>query len=124
LVQDSLANHPKSVQRDFKWKYFLRSQESHCILAEICIWHLLFTEFETHLLDGNRILSHCVDSHVFLDYTAKHWTVHFRESNIKADAVIQSLLRICDTKFRSLHDLVLDRRMAEGVREGALLSMA
>ena len=96
LVQNSPVNHPKSAQRDFKWKYSLRPQESHRILAEICIWHLLFTEFETHPLNANRMLSHYVDSHIFLDYSAKHWTVHFHESDIKAKAVIQSLLRICD----------------------------
>src|SRR5277367_4201872 len=96
LVQNNLANHPKSVQRDFKWKYSLRPQESHRILAEICIWHLLFREFETHPLNANRMLSHYVDSHIFLDYSAKHWTVHFHESHVKVDGVIQSLLKICD----------------------------
>src|SRR5438034_6635353 len=96
LVHDSLANHPKSTERDFKWKYSLRPQESHCILAEICIWHLLFREFETHPLNIDSILSHYVDSHIFLDYSAKNWTIHFHKSHIEADAMIQSLLRICD----------------------------
>lgn len=96
LVQNNLANHPKSFQRDFKWKCSLRPQESHRILAEICIWHLLFTEFEAHPLNENGILSQYVDSHVFLNYSAKHWTVHFHESHFEGDAVIRSLLRICD----------------------------
>jgi ankyrin repeat domain-containing protein 50 len=96
LVQNNLANHPKSVQRDLKWKNSLTPQESHRILLEICIWHLLFTEFEDHPLNVNEILSRYVDSHVFLDYSAKHWTVHFHESHVKVDGVIQSLLRICD----------------------------
>ena len=91
LVQNSLANDPRS---DFKWKYSLVPQESHCVLADICIWHLLFTEFDTHPPGINKTLSHYVDSHVFLDYSAKHWTVHFNKSHIKADAVIKSLLTI------------------------------
>ena len=101
LVQNSLANDPKSVQSNFKWKYSLRPQESHRILAEICIWHLLFGEFETHPLNVNTSMSHYVDNHVFLDYSAKHWTVHFNKSYIEADAVIQSLLRICDASSNS-----------------------
>ncbi|KAN0068134.1 Ankyrin repeat-containing domain protein [Elaphomyces granulatus] len=101
LIQNSLANDHKSVQSNFKWKYSLRPQESHRILAEICIWHLLFGEFETHPLNVNTSMSSYVDSHVFLDYSSKHWTVHFNKSYIEADAVIQSLLRICDASSNS-----------------------
>ncbi|KAN0077702.1 hypothetical protein V8E54_006006 [Elaphomyces granulatus] len=101
LVQNTPANDGKSVQSNFKWKYSLRSQESHRILAEICIWHLLFGEFETHPLNVNTSMSHYIDNNVFLDYSAKHWTVHFNKSHIKANAVIQSLLRICDASSSS-----------------------
>ncbi|KAN0071934.1 ankyrin repeat-containing domain protein [Elaphomyces granulatus] len=101
LVQNSLANGPKSVQSNFKWKYSLRPQESHRILAEICIWYLLFGEFETHPLHVNTSISHYVDSHVLLDYSAKHWTVHFHRSHIKPNRVIQSLMRICDASSNS-----------------------
>jgi ankyrin repeat domain-containing protein 50 len=96
LVQSNQENGPKRVKRYFKWKRSLRPQESHHILAEICIWHLLFTEFETQPPIVNGTLSQYVDSHVFLDYSAKHWTIHFHRSHIKADVVIESLLRICD----------------------------
>ncbi|KAN0073559.1 hypothetical protein V8E54_008779 [Elaphomyces granulatus] len=96
-----VANGPKRVQSDFKWKYSLRPQESHRILAKICIWHLLFGEFEMHPLNLHRTLSQYVDDHAFLDYSAKHWTVHFHKSRIKANAVIPSLLRICDANLNS-----------------------
>ncbi|KAN0070262.1 ankyrin [Elaphomyces granulatus] len=101
LIQNSLTNDSKSLQGNFKWKYSLRPQESHRILAEICIWHLLFGEFETHPLNVNTSMSHYVDNHVFLDYSAKHWTVHFNKSYIESNAVIQSLLRICDASSNS-----------------------
>jgi ankyrin repeat domain-containing protein 50 len=97
LVQNNLENHPKSIQTDLKWKNSLTPQESHRILLEICIWHLLFTEFEEHPFNVNETLFQYVDSHIFLDYSAKHWTVHFHESHVKVDGVVQSLLRICDT---------------------------
>ncbi|KAN0073000.1 ankyrin [Elaphomyces granulatus] len=101
LVQNTPANDRESVQSNFKWKYSLRPQESHRILAEICIWHLLFGEFETHPLNVNTSMSHYIDGNIFLDYSAKHWTVHFNKSHINANAVIQSLLRICDASSSS-----------------------
>ncbi|KAN0070487.1 hypothetical protein V8E54_011356 [Elaphomyces granulatus] len=101
LIQNDIANDPESIQSNFKWKYSLRPQESHRILAEICIWHLLFGEFETYPLNVNTSMSHYVGGHVFLDYSAKHWTVHFNKSYIEADAGIQSLLRVCDASSNS-----------------------
>ncbi|RKK90395.1 hypothetical protein BFJ68_g16461 [Fusarium oxysporum] len=86
----------------FIWKSSLQPPESHRILCQICIWHLLFTEFETHPLDENLNesldgkVSHYLRDHVFLDYSAKNWAAHFRASGIKEDAVIESLRRICD----------------------------
>ncbi|RYP09068.1 hypothetical protein DL765_008590 [Monosporascus sp. GIB2] len=75
---------------------FVRPQESHRILSEICIRHLLFSEFETHSLKGDVGLSQYAESHVFLDYSAKNWAVHLRESQIDFNQVIESILRICD----------------------------
>jgi ankyrin repeat protein len=88
------------------WKSSLQPPESHRILCQICIWHLLFTEFETHPLeenldenpDGN--VSHYLRDHVFLDYSATNWAAHFRASGIEEDAVIDSLRRICDASSR------------------------
>jgi ankyrin repeat protein len=62
---------------------------------------LLFAEFKANSLDSEAMLSQCDGSHVFLDYSAKHWTTHLRESNIKVDnAVTQSMLSLCDASSR------------------------
>jgi ankyrin repeat domain-containing protein 50 len=96
LNSNNLANPHNSVCKNLRWEYSLYPQESHRILTEICIWHLLFTEFETDPLGENMILSQYVNNHIFLDYSAKNWATHFRKSYIKDDTVIQSLLRICN----------------------------
>ncbi|RFU74456.1 ankyrin repeat-containing [Trichoderma arundinaceum] len=70
-------------------------QESHRILAEICIWHLLFADFEVRLVDEIEV--YC-NSHVFLDYSAKNWTIHLCESLIGVkNPPTQSMLKLCDT---------------------------
>jgi ankyrin repeat domain-containing protein 50 len=96
LIQNNSPNPPDNVCRDLRWEYSLYPQESHCILTEICIWHLLFTEFEINPLSENKILSQYVNAHIFLDYSAKNWVTHFHKSHIKDDTVVQLLLRICN----------------------------
>ncbi|KAH7109488.1 hypothetical protein B0J13DRAFT_663639 [Dactylonectria estremocensis] len=80
------------------WKSSLQPPDSHRILFQICVWHLLFSEFETHPLDENLDgkVSHYLRGHVFLDYSATNWAAHFRASAIEDDVVIESLGRICD----------------------------
>ena len=100
LIQDGLSKSWGHYSQ-LKWKSSLQLQESHRILYQICIWHLLFTEFKTSPLGENGILSQYLDRHVFLDYSAKNWAAHFRASGIKDDEVIKSLLGICDANSTS-----------------------
>jgi hypothetical protein len=98
LVQNDRVNSPKGIHRDLKWKHSLRPQESHRILSEICIWHLLLAEFETHPLGENGSLSQYLEGHIFLEYSARYWAAHLRELQIEIqDAMTKSILRICDT---------------------------
>ncbi|KAH7124971.1 hypothetical protein B0J13DRAFT_531240 [Dactylonectria estremocensis] len=85
-----------------KWKYSLQPPVSHRVLCQICIWHLLFTEFETNPLEeySDDEVSHYLRGHVFLDYSATNWAAHFRASGIENDAVIESVWRICDATSR------------------------
>ncbi|KAK3358089.1 hypothetical protein B0T25DRAFT_176671 [Lasiosphaeria hispida] len=99
------ASSPQGAHGNLKWKYVLRPQESHCILAEICVWHLLLAEFETHPLDENGSLTQYAGDHIFLDYSAKNWATHFRELPAGTKKVMtESVLEICDTsshRFRT-----------------------
>ena len=101
LVQNDTANSSEGVHMDLKWKQLLRPQESHRILTEICIWHLLLEDFENGPLGKDRSLSQYVEDHIFLDYSAKHWAAHFRELEIEVQgAMTQSILRICEMSSR------------------------
>ena len=88
--------HRKSVHGDLKWKHSLRPKDSNRVLTEICVQYLLFSEFEANPLDNDAMLSQYAGSHIFLDYSAKHWTAHVLESN----AATQSMLRLCDTSSK------------------------
>jgi ankyrin repeat protein/nucleoside phosphorylase len=95
LLQDTLEKKPGAVERRYKLRRSLRLQESHSILAMICIQLLLFTEFEkAQILTGD--VRRLTDSHVFLDYTARYWTAHLLESDLKIDVMLRPLLMICD----------------------------
>lgn len=101
LVRNDTANSSEGVHIDLKWKHSLRPQESHRILTEICIWYLLLEDFENSPLGEDGSLSRYVEDYIFLDYSAKHWAAHFRESQIEVQsAMTQSILRICEMSSR------------------------
>jgi ankyrin repeat domain-containing protein 50 len=95
LVQDIEENIPGDIERRFEWRHSLKLQESHCILAMICIQYLLFPDFgRAQLLAGG--ICKLTDSYVFLDYSARYWTAHLLESELKTDAMLESLLMLCN----------------------------
>jgi len=101
LIRNDDKTHPQSVHTDPGWKHSLRPQDSHQILTEICMQHLLFAELEAHPLENDAMLSQYVGSHVFLDYSAKHWTTHLHGSNMEVDdAATQTMLRLCDSSSK------------------------
>jgi len=100
-AKEFLVSKPQvSVDTNFpgnlKWKDSLQPQESHRVLAEICVRHLLFSEFETHPLDKHNDPVEYAKHHDFLDYSAKNWAIHLRHSQMNLDPVFESILRICD----------------------------
>ncbi|KAK3370332.1 hypothetical protein B0H63DRAFT_503961 [Podospora didyma] len=95
LVDSRLAESSSHIPRKLEWKHSLKKQVSHRVIAEICVWHLLFDEYD--FLGMPPPLSPYVDDHVFLAYSACHWAVHLREADVKfVNAVAQSALQICN----------------------------
>ncbi|EXU97692.1 ankyrin repeat protein [Metarhizium robertsii] len=78
------------------WKSSLQPQLSHRILCQICIWHLLFNEFEDQPLEETGKADDYVGGHVFLEYSATNWAAHFRASDIEDDSIIECLKKLCD----------------------------
>lgn len=100
LVSTHNSDPRETETNHLLWKSSLRPAESHRVLCMICIWHLLFTEFVTHPLDGwsldQKEVSDYIDEHVFLEYSTTCWAAYFRPSGIKDGVVVDSLQRICD----------------------------
>ncbi|KAI5923966.1 hypothetical protein F4810DRAFT_156063 [Camillea tinctor] len=99
LVKSGQQNSPASVSSSLKWKHLIQPQEAHKILAEICIWYLLLTEFENQREEAENISQQDMNRYRLLDYSANHWSMHFRESRIAfIESKLQSALRICDIR--------------------------
>jgi ankyrin repeat domain-containing protein 50 len=87
------------------WKHSLQPGESNLVLAKICISYLLFDAFERDPLVKEQVVyskirervERYTNKHDFLDYSAKHWATHFRETKVKEKAILESTLEICDT---------------------------
>ncbi|UKZ81740.1 hypothetical protein TrVFT333_009512 [Trichoderma virens FT-333] len=96
LEHNSQANqHHKLI-----WKFSLIPSESNRILCNICIWHLLFAEFERYPLIEQRNITAYPHDNVFLEYSAKNWAMHLRASDIDENEVLESLKIICDVKSK------------------------
>jgi hypothetical protein len=91
------------------WKHSLEPRESNLALAKICISYLLFTEFESDPLViydrpkfgeiGERV-DRYTNKYNFLDYSAKYWANHFRETKVKEMAILESALEVCNTRSK------------------------
>lgn len=108
------TNEQSDSNSQLTWKSSLQPEESHRILCQICIWRLLFVEFETQprdeILDQNldgtlnksskkqKISNHVRNN--FLEYSATNWATHFRATRTKDNAVIELLQQICDSSSK------------------------
>ncbi|KAL6406253.1 Ankyrin repeat domain-containing protein 50 [Ilyonectria robusta] len=89
---------PTTVPSELHWHHSITTRHAHAVLAELCVRYLNFFNSDVNLpTDANVEAGHSVDSHAFLDYSAKTWGDHFREAGvIDDDAIVRSALRICD----------------------------
>ncbi|KAL6877681.1 hypothetical protein HDV57DRAFT_510201 [Trichoderma longibrachiatum] len=97
---DHEANPQAKRKSRLRWKSSLQRLESHRILCNICLWHLLFTEFGTASAVWEGKMGDYLDKHIFLEYSAKHWATHYRASDIVESDVTELLLQICDASVR------------------------
>ncbi|KAK1751996.1 heterokaryon incompatibility protein-domain-containing protein [Echria macrotheca] len=86
---------PEHLQKKFRWKYSLRSDVSHGILAHACIRYL--QEFEMREASDD-LQPDGSENHLFLDYSAKNWAVHVRELPTETQrSMLDTMLQLCDT---------------------------
>ncbi|KAK2786457.1 hypothetical protein FQN53_006613 [Emmonsiellopsis sp. PD_33] len=120
LVKSTSGLHPNNSQGGIKWKHSLVPQQSHRVLFDICVWHLLFPQFdsqtrivirdvlgETFHLQKDAIFDKYLADHVFLAYSANYWALHYREAHIKDPKLARLLLKMCDPDSARYSFLVL-----------------
>ena len=89
------------------WQHSLNPQESHSLLAGICVSLLMFDEFQNNPLStevlGNYVSpvqseQYC-DSHVLLEYAALWWTQHLQLSSLEQQiALLQKTAHLCNVQ--------------------------
>jgi ankyrin repeat protein len=82
------------VDRSSEWRHSLWLQNSHSLLANICLQHLCFVDFEKARFFTE--VGRSRDESLFLDYSATYWTTHLLESNLQLEDIIPALNKICD----------------------------
>ncbi|KAK1759647.1 ankyrin repeat domain-containing protein 50 [Echria macrotheca] len=102
VMRGSPPQRPLSKIRNSQvtWKYSLQPEESHRTLFQICLWYLFFTDFETWPLEEKEKVPQYLLKHAFLEYSARNWALHSRESGIQNDKITKSLLALCDVKSK------------------------
>ncbi|KAM6476480.1 ankyrin repeat-containing domain protein [Trichoderma sp. SZMC 28011] len=81
-------------RNNLTWKFSFVPVRSHRIICKICIQHLLFKEFKRR--SSAEILTDYVRDNLFLDYSAKNWAIHFRESDITENEILEQLQQLCN----------------------------
>ena len=104
------------------WQHSLKPEESHSLLAGICVSLLMFNDFETDPLSAEgldddvsivQLESYC-DSHVLLKYASRWWTKHLKSSLPERQmALNQTTARLCDVCSRRCWTWLRVKRFAE-----------
>ncbi|RPA99913.1 hypothetical protein L873DRAFT_1827852 [Choiromyces venosus 120613-1] len=88
---------------DGNWEYTLCPGDSNFIMTDICISYLSLEEFASDplvLVGDYSILKESFDNYVqkyaFLDYAARHWTDHFRDSKDQQRELFEFTRLICE----------------------------
>lgn len=94
---------PATIPSEVHWRHSITMNQAHTVFAELCVRYLDFFNSDDKILTGiNEEGGHGIDREAFLDYSAKSWSLHFREAYIDyGAAIIPSTLRICDPESKS-----------------------
>ncbi|KAJ4863332.1 ankyrin repeats (3 copies) domain-containing protein [Trichoderma breve] len=89
---------PRSITSGSRWRNSITIREAQTVLADICVLYLgLFNSLD---IMGER--DQPQGTHALLEYSAKNWNAHLRESHIvNNSAILLSVLKICDSNSKS-----------------------
>src|SRR6185295_16578417 len=92
-----------------QWKGFLNATETNLALGQSCLWYLQFTAFSATPLEydhehtysphSRQRMNDYTNKHLFLEYSARFWMTHLRESQQVANKdLIDLASKLCDAK--------------------------
>ncbi|KAK6359015.1 hypothetical protein TWF696_000187 [Orbilia brochopaga] len=104
LVKNSFAGSqpiPPSPENNFQWKQSFQLDDCHKVLADICIQYLFLSEFVSSEIPKYTLLTSIDppvnERYTFLNYAAKYWATHVRESRDQFNpATLRSVLMLCE----------------------------
>lgn len=101
LLKDSVSRTP--IPSEWHWYHAITVHQAHAVLAEVCMLYLnLFNSIVSLPNNGDWDPTYYGDSLAFLDYSAKTWSIHFREANIKANSEKTLLAsKLCDPRSKT-----------------------
>ncbi|RYP76157.1 hypothetical protein DL771_001981 [Monosporascus sp. 5C6A] len=96
LVPPLSGSSPLGSSTALQWKFSLHPNESHHILAEICILRLSLLDFNRSGLRASADQRQYIAMRTFLQYAAQYWADHFREANwIGEDWAVERAISYC-----------------------------
>jgi ankyrin repeat protein len=111
LPKLALSSMPPS-----RWNGSITLQQSHLVLAEICVVYLEIVLPD--LAEANPETDSNINYPVLLSFSATYWPEHFREGNIGQDARVASLaLRLCDPDIKGfpIWTKIYDRSLKDSI---------
>ncbi|KAI9148347.1 Non-reducing end alpha-L-arabinofuranosidase BoGH43A [Paramyrothecium foliicola] len=100
LVRKEMADVQEVGSNKFEWKSTFSPQESHKILSQVCMWHLLFTEFDDEPLEDIYEMPEYLDAHIFLEYSARHWGTHVIAAGLDDPTMVDLSVKLCDSETK------------------------
>ncbi|KAK6348438.1 hypothetical protein TWF718_006232 [Orbilia javanica] len=102
LIQDVYIDSqgsPGHSGRNATWQGSIRLEESHKVLANICIRYLLSPKPDS--LTEDLLMDEDINHDEFLDYSAQHWIIHLKRSRPLhpefGNKSTLKILKLCDT---------------------------
>ncbi|CAG9945507.1 unnamed protein product [Clonostachys rosea f. rosea IK726] len=80
-VQPLDTNDDISPTSSSQWKSTFKPQESHQILAEICLERITLSDCRLDQHQDNMETSHDVKGYPLMSYASQHWAEHFRKGD-------------------------------------------
>ena len=105
-AREFLIRNANGTVESHRWRHSIDLREAHERLAEVCVAHLLFQEFQgccTPMNDSDTPslrdpvpAQAYAKEYKFLDYSASNWILHVQEAGFHSRILTSKTVRLCD----------------------------